>query len=91
MAVLFLVMMIGVGDLREIMAGLIDPVRASESTQKMKNLSGDLKLIPILMEMAISDSEPGRASFLCQWSFWNKMVQFICHWSCLHTIYASYQ
>ena len=57
-------MMIGVGELREILAGLIDPVRASQSTQKMKNLKGDLNLIPLLLQLAMSDSEPGRASFL---------------------------
>ena len=73
---LFSVMMIGVGELREILAGLIDPVRASESTQKMKNLKGDLKLIPLLVQLAMSDTEPGRASFLYQLSFWHKLVQF---------------
>ena len=73
---LFLVMMISVGELREILAGLIDPVRASESTQKMKNLKGDLKLIPLLVQLAMSDTEPGRASFLYQLSFWHKLAQF---------------
>ena len=73
---LFLVMMISVGELREILAGLIDPVRASESTQKMKNLKGDLKLIPLLLQLAMSDSEPGRASFLYQLSFWHELAQF---------------
>lgn len=73
---LFLAMMISVGELREILAGLIDPVRASESTQKMKNLKGDLKLIPLLVQLAMSDTEPGRAFFLYQLSFWHKCAQF---------------
>ena len=73
---LFLVMMISVGELREILAGLIDPVRASESTQKMKNLKGDLKLIPLLVQLVMSDTEPGRASFLYQLSFWHKLARF---------------
>ena len=76
--------MIGIGELREILAGLIDPVRASQSTQQMKNLKGDLNLIPLLLQLAMSDSEPGRASFLYQLPFGHKVAPFLCQSALWH-------
>ena len=63
--------------LRQIMADLLAPEKAAQATAQMKELKNNQMLLPSLMQIALTDTEP-QIRFVCVFSFcWDFLSKIL--------------